>query len=126
MEYLKRKGIQNAVHHVLADICLQATEILCNEDEQENENDDDPSGIYNQIIEENINTGDPTDNGDNLSPQIQFVETEIHATTVIKKNELRFEGACLDIGAELIVIGKEQKEIYTSEVGKSIPYKKSN
>lgn len=107
LEYLQKKKQNNAIHHVLAELCQQL------DSQNSSDTDENDREIFEGLVNvsgnyaENEEIGESDDTDDNEEFEV-FSVSKYLPTSQCEK----FQGACIDSGAEITVIGKKQAELY--------------
>lgn len=121
IEYLNKKKSANAIHLVLASLCQQLDGPSLNEVEH------DDAEIFMSILTlppppVSAETGDTHDDSRSAEDEITLLVSDINFN---EGTHERFEGACVDSGAQRTLIGKRQADLYASFAGTTIRPTKS-
>lgn len=124
LQCMQKKKAENPVHLVLADICMQTTEDASHYDEKTDVETGNESQVFQSVVESCFEAAlAAPENDDNDGANISFVESTVLSDTFICETADQFQGACVDSGAQLTVVGKRQAEQYARTYGSNLTMK---
>lgn len=124
LEYFnKKKKSTNAVHFILANLCRQLEDTHIKAEKEDSDDVEIFKGVAHALQEEAFKVDDDR----NSSDQAGTSEYDIFVVdaTILKKTVHRFEGACVDSGAQKTVIRLPQAKLYSKASSEPFNIKKS-